>query len=589
MNWRAAMTRLASQRTAAWAGAGPLARILWQFRTELMATAAFSLVANLMMLTPTLYMLQIYDRVMVSRSEVTLLAASAVALLFLGVMAAAEWLRSQLLVRVGVRFDEALHTRVFQALFARALARPSARPADGLQHLLHLRQFLTGPGVLGFLDLPWTPIYIIISWMLHPALGMLSVAFVALFAGMAWWNHRNQAAQARFMREGDKEITGYVQSKLRNIDAVESMGMIKGLRHRWLGMYRSQVVQSETLRVDGVRQQKVHRFIQYTQQSLILAAGAWLVIRGELSMGAMIAANVLMARALQPMQVIASNWRSYFSAREVYVELDQLLGDYPERTGISLSRAPRGRLQLVDLSAKVPGRESPILSGVDLVLQPGELTVVLGASGSGKSTLARCMLGIGPDTSGRVLLDGEPIGAWDRQELGPHLGYLPQDVQLLAGSVAENIARLGPLNPDRVVRAAQAAGIHDLILRLPEGYDTPLDAFAAQLSAGHRQRIGLARALYGDPALVVLDEPNSNLDEAGETALMKAVDHLRESGKTVVAITHRGQLIQAADRLVLLERGRVVQQGSREDVLRHLAAIRNKSTLSTQAPTAQAS
>lgn len=560
---------------------GPLASVLWRFRKELLATAAFSFVANLLMLTPTLYMLQIYDRVMVSLSEFTLLAASALAVLFVAVMAVAEWLRSQLLVRAGAQFDEAINTRVFHALFERALSRPSDQPADGLQHLLQLRQFLTGQGVLAFLDLPWTPLYLLIAWLLHPALGLLSLGFIAVFAALAWWNHRRQAPLAEQARMEGKELGGFVQAKLRNVDAIESMGLLRGLRGHWRQMHRRQLGAQQQLQRQAGRQQMVNRFVQYTQQSLVLGAGAWLVIRGELSIGAMIAANVLMARSLQPVQVIASTWKQYFSARDAYLQLDALLAQHPARTGISLSQAPRGHLRLQGLGASVPGREAPILDGIDLEFRPGELTVILGASGSGKSTLARCLLGIWPGVTGRVLLDGEPIGAWDRQELGAHLGYLPQDVQLLAGSVAENIARLGPLKPDAVVQAAKAAGIHELILRMPEGYDTPLDALAAQLSAGHRQRLGLARAMYGQPALVVLDEPNSNLDDAGEMALLQAIDSLRQASRTVVVVTHRGRLIQAADRLVLLAHGRVQMQGPREEVLRQMAAQRQKPGLAT--------
>ena len=560
----------------------PLTGMIWRFRQELVVVVAFSFVANLLMLTPTLYMLQIFDRVMVSRSEFTLLAASALALLFLLVMAVADSLRSQLLVRAGVRFDEAVHARVFHALFDRALDKSSNNPAQGLQNLQQLRQFLTGPGAQGLLDLPWMPVYIFISWLLHPVLGLISLAFALVIAVLGWWSHYQQAPLAHRQMVCSRETTSYVQSKLRHADAVESMGMLRGLRSRWQELRRKDQAEGHELEKTTSLHKSVQHFVQYTQQSLVLAAGAWLVVRGELSLGAMIAANVLMSRALQPMQVVSSSWKSYFSAREAFVSLNELMEQHPARTGISMSHPPKGLLQLVGVSATAQGREARILDSVDLECKPGELTVILGASGSGKSTLARCMLGIWPGMTGSVLLDGEPIGAWDRQELGPYLGFLPQDVQLMAGSVAENIARLGPLDPDEVVRAAKAAGIHELILRLPAGYDTTLDVFATELSAGHRQRLGLARALYGDPALVLLDEPNSNLDDAGEIALFRALDALRKASRTVVVITHRGRLIQAADRIVLLEGGRVRMQGPRDTVLRHLSELRGKPSLTTK-------
>ena len=563
----------------------PLLRVLWQLRREVLATAALSFAANLLTLTPTLYMLQIYDRVMVSRSELTLLAASAVALFFIAMVAVAEWLRSQLLVRAGVRFDEAVSTRIFHALFERALAQPSNAPADGLQHLLQLRQFLTGPGLLAFLDLPWTPLYVLVAWLLHPLLGGLSLLFVAIFLAMAWWGQRTQSPLAAHAQQQAQALTGHVQARLQHADVVASMGMLSGLRQRWLQLHRHQQRAADTLQQQVHRQQAMQRFVQYSQQSLALATGAWLVIHGELGVGGMIAANVLMSRALQPVQLVASTWKSFFSARHALGELDALLAAHPGRSGVSLPQAPRGRIELSNVSASVPGRQQPILQDIQLVCAPGELTVVLGASGSGKSTLARCLLGLWPGMQGQALLDDVPLAAWDRQALGSHLGYLPQDVQLLAGTVAENIARLGTVDPEQVVQAAQAAGIHELVLRLPQGYETPLDASASQLSAGHRQRIGLARALYGQPALLVLDEPNANLDEAGEAALLKAMDAQRRSGKAVVVITHRGRLIEAADRLVLVEHGRVGLQGPRDQVLRQLAARRRQPLPSTAAPT----
>ncbi len=561
--------------------ASPLLRVLWAFRREVLATVALSFAANLLTLTPTLYMLQIYDRVMVSRSELTLLAASAVALLFIAWIAVAEWLRAQLLVRAGVRLDEALNTRVFHALFERALARPRNEPADGLQHLLELRQFLTGPGILAMLDLPWTPLYVLVAWLLHPLLGALSLLFVAIFVAMAWWGQRAQSPLAARAQQHANALSGHVQSRLQHADVVASMGMLRGLRQRWQQLHHQQQRAADALQQRMRSQQTLHRFVQYSQQALALAAGAWLVLHGELSVGGMIAANVLMSRALQPVQGLASTGKAFFSARHAMRQLDALLTAYPERHGMPLPQAPQGRIELSKVSATAPGRGSAILKDIQLLCRPGELTVILGPSGSGKSTLARCLLGLWPGMQGQVLLDGQALTAWDRQQLGPHLGYLPQDVQLLAGSVAENIARLGTVDPQRVVQAAQAAGIHELILRLPAGYETALDARASPLSAGHRQRIGLARALYGEPALLVLDEPNANLDEAGETALLQAIDAQRRAGKTVVAIGHRGRLIDAADRLVVLERGRIVLQGPREQVLRQLAARRRPTPTST--------
>ncbi|MFM7000396.1 MAG: type I secretion system permease/ATPase [Limnohabitans sp.] len=561
----------------------PLTRILLRFRKELLATLLFSMVSNLLMLTPTLYMLQIYDRVMISRNEMTLLAASLLALLFLLIMLISDWLRSQLLVRFGVRFDQMVHPPIFQAIFESALTQRNANPGEAMGMLLQLRQFLSGHGFLAFLELPWTPVYIGISWLLHPILGWLSLLFVVLFIAMARWIHHQRVNVAGQSENSRRQMTSFLLSRTRHADVISAMGMLKGVRQRWQTLQRANLWLGVRLDRQDVRQHQVQHFVQYAQQSLVLAAGAWLVVRGELSMGSMIAANVMMSRALVPVQTIASSWRSFFQARQAYTHLNTLLSSTDERTGISLPKAPRGRLQLQDFSALVEGRDKPVLDGLNLEFNPGDITVIVGPSGSGKSTLARCLLDIWPLTEGRLLLDGEAVSLWDRQELGRHMGYMPQDVQLMAGTVAENIARMGHVDADKVVQAAQAAAAHDLILHLPQGYDTPLDHVATQLSAGHRQRIALARAIYGEPALVVLDEPNSNLDDAGEAALLQALLALRQAGKTVIVVSHRGNLVQMADRMVCLKDGRIAAQGPRDAVLAQMAEQRRQDNLNSSA------
>jgi ATP-binding cassette subfamily C exporter for protease/lipase len=305
-------------------------------------------------------------------------------------------------------------------------------------------------------------------------------------------------------------------------------------------------------------------------QSLSLGAGALLVIQGELTGGAMIAANVLMNRALAPIDMLVATWRSFITARESFLRLSDLLAEHPERDPALKRARPRGALALEQVSATAPGRPQPILQQVTLALEPGEVLVVLGPSGSGKSTLARVMLGIWGETSGAVRLDGLLIDTWDRDELGPHVGYLPQDIELFDGTIAENIARMGDVDSDQVIAAAKAAGLHDMILRFPKGYDTSMGEAGSLLSGGQRQRVALARALYGQPALVVLDEPNANLDDAGEAALGRAVLALKQAGSTVVLVTHRPGAIGLADKLLVLQDGRVRLFGPRDDVLRAL-------------------
>jgi len=549
----------------------PLGVILREFRGVILGVAIFSLFANLLLLTPTLYMLQVYDRIMISQSGLTLMAISLIALFFYVVMAFSEWARSRILVRAGVRFDDRLNTEVFKANFESALNQGRHKPGEAFNDLTNLRQFLTGNGVFAFFDAPWTPIYIAVSWMLHPILGVISIGFALILLGVGWMGHllsRDSHPQAQ---TASQQVNNFVQSKLRNAEAVHAMGMLESLRGRWLGLYQRQRDITGRFQDHNQRFQALTRFLQYTQQAMVLAAGALLVIEGELTPGAMIAANILMARALQPIQTLVMVWKSFMAARLSYRRLATLLKEHPRRLGLPVPESPRGEILLKDLVATTEGREQPILPGLNALIRPGEVVAILGPSGSGKSTLLRCILGIWPRTQGEVHLDGQPLGNWDRAQLGQHLGYLPQDIELLEGTVAENIARFGAVDAQKVIAAAQAAGVHGMILRFPQGYDMPVGPAGSLLSGGQRQRIGLARALYGDPALVVLDEPNANLDDAGEAALARAIQRLKRQGKTQILVSHRGPLIQFADRVLILYQGRIQAFAPYEKVFARVA------------------
>ncbi len=548
-----------------------LTRALWAFRREFLMVGVFSMVANVLMLSPTLYMLQVFDRVMSSRSELTLLAMSLITLFLFGVMAFAEWMRSRVLVRSGVRLDALLGTRVFNASFDAHLAPSRVSPARSFGDLIQIRQFLTGQGILAFFDTPWTPIYMGVLFILHPMLGFLALFFAAVQGALAWFGHRRTVTPAEDASKASSESAAYLQSKLRNAEVLEPMGMVHNLRPHWARRH------AHAQELQGRAQAITHRitawskFIRYSQQSLALGAGALLVIDGQLSPGGMIAANVLMSRALAPIDMLVGTWRGFIGARSAFRRLEALLAAHPERDPALSRVAPQGALTLRDVVAVAPGRAEPILKGVSVAVSAGTVTVVLGPSGSGKSTLARCMLGIWPDVSGEVLLDGLPIAGWDRNELGPYVGYLPQDVELFEGSIAENIARFGEVSPEKVIAAARSAGLHEMILRFPKGYDTPIGEAGHLLSGGQRQRIGLARAMYGDPVLVVLDEPNANLDDVGEAALVRAVQELKVKGCTVFLITHRPGIVAVADRVLVLRNGVVKADGPRDEVL---AALR---------------
>jgi ATP-binding cassette subfamily C exporter for protease/lipase len=545
----------------------PLSTVMWTFKREFLTVAVFSMVVNLLMLTPTLYMLQVFDRVLLSQSQLTLLVVSLLTLFLFAMMAFGEWARSILLVRTGVKLDQALSQKVFRSSFLSYLNPSESDPAKAFGYLITLRQFMTGNGVFALFDSPWVPIYIAVLFLLHPVLGWVAIGFALVQTSIAWYGHslgkQIQADSAQSQADAQK----FMQSKLRNIEVLSSMGMLAGLFARW------QKLQHKALLQGGSAQQRlgavtaVSKFARYSQQSLNLGVGGWLVIVGEISPGAMIAANVLTTRALAPIDLLVMSWPGFLSSKTAYERLKELMGFQHKGREKTLTDVPLGQLKVEGLTVRVPGRDKPVLNKVDFVALPGTVTVVLGPSGSGKSTLARSMLGIWPEFEGRILLDEQDITQWTRESLGPHLGYLPQDIELFDGTIAENIARIGEVDSEKVIAAAQAAGLHQMILRFPKGYDTRVGQAGSFLSGGQRQRIGLARALYGQPVLVVLDEPNANLDDEGENALLNAVLLLKQQGKTVVLISHRQGVLKVADRLVIMQDGQVVASGPRDGVL----------------------
>lgn len=572
-----------------------ISNALHSLRKECCVLVIFSMTANVLMLAPTLYMLQIYDRVLVSHSEGSLLVISLMILFLFAVMAFAEWARSRLLVRTGVRLDRMLRERVFTAGFARAergggagagAAGGDDNPAQPFSDMTELRQFLTGPGVFAFFDLPWTPVYIAVLFLLHPLLGAVAVVFALVQAALAWLGHQRTVAPVEALAQAQTRAQLYLHGKLRNAEAIEAMGMLHHLRRRW------QLLHARFAERHAAAQGLTHRVVawsksvRYAQQSLSLAAGALLVIDDQLTAGAMIAANVLTTRALAPIDQLVSAWRGFVGARSAFRRLGQLLAEHPPLPAAAGGpRRLRGEVQLSGLCASAPGRSAPILDGIDMRASPGTLTVVLGPSGSGKSTLARVLVGAWPPAGGEYLLDGQPIDAWRQDALGPQLGYLPQDTALFSGSIADNIARFGPIQTDssKVIAAARRAGLHEMVLRFPKGYDTPIGEAGRMLSGGQRQRIGLARALYGDPALLVLDEPNAHLDEIGEAALLDAISDFKARGKTTVMVTHRAGVLALADQVLVMRAGQIQFAGPRDQVFAQMQAARGQPPASLNA------
>lgn len=550
-----------------------LSRTLWLFRREFLVAAIFTAVVNVLMLTPTLYMLQVFDRVMLSQSVVTLVVLTLIMLFFFGVMAFSEWVRSRLLVRTGVKLDCMLSSRIFAATFESHLGQTrGSNPAQAFNDLATLRQFMTGNGFFAFMDAPWSPLYIGVLFLLHPFLGWVSILFAVFIIAMAYVLGRGVQKPLEESSRKALQANEFVRGKLRSADVIESMGMMERLRLQWWRQVEDYFRHDRNASGVAGRAQYLTKFFRYVQQSLTLAAGAILVIRGDLTPAAMIAANFLMGRATQPLDALVSNWRSALSARDAFLRLEALLEGFPSGERSSHTAKPIGHLRVQELQALAEGREEPILKGVTVDFPLGAVIGIIGPSGSGKSTFARCLLGIWPQVKGRVELDGELLDNWDREDLGRHVGYLPQDVELFEGSIAENIARFGKLDSQLVIEACKRAGVHDMILRLPKGYDTPMGRGGGYLSGGQRQRIGLARALYGDPQVVVLDEPNANLDEAGELALMRAVDDMRARGRSVFLITHRKNVVGLTDFLMVLRNGTLLCFGPRQEVMDTLQA-----------------
>ncbi len=527
----------------------------------------FSLFINLLMLAPSLYMLQVYDRVLASRSEFTLLMLTLLIAGLLVVMGALEWVRSQILVRVGARLDALLDARLFSAVFDWSLRRPGSSSAQPLHDLNNLRQFLTGSGLFAFFDAPWVPIYLIVLFLMHPWFGWFAIISALILAGLTVATELSTSKPLAAANAEAMAAANYASSNLRNCEVLEAMGMLPRIRQRWIERHQ-RVMGLQAIASDRAGAlAATSKMLRLLLQSLILGLGALLAVEHIVTPGIMIAASILMGRALAPIDMLIGTWKGFVSARSAYHRLNELLHTVPERPRYLSLPPPTGALSLENIVVVPPGSQTPAVRGVSLSIAAGESVGIIGPSAAGKSTLARAVLGIWPLYAGKVRLDGADIQNCNRDELGPYLGYLPQDIELFDGTVAENIARFGALDPDQVVAAARKAAVHEMILQLPQAYDTRIGEGGAALSGGQRQRIGLARALYGDPMLVVLDEPNSNLDDQGEAALAQALLEMKRLGSTVLIISHRISILQVVDKVLVLREGQAQQFGPRDQVL----------------------
>jgi PrtD family type I secretion system ABC transporter len=539
--------------------------LLQSIKRPLLFVAGFSFLVNLLLLAPALFMLQVFDRVLTSQSQETLLVLLLGMAVALGLMLLLDYLRSRLQGIAGNLTAEQLSPTVAKVMLASSARRTERVPSEGLRDVAALRNLFSAQGLLALFDTPWAIIYVAVIWLAHPWLGMAAAVSSLLMLILALVNDRITRRDIEALQKEAAAATRYLESSMQNAEVVQALGMGDALLGRWRDLNaRVTALQGPTAR-KSVAMAAFTRTTRQSVQVLMQALGAYLVISGEGTPGILVAATILLGRALAPVEQVVGSWRVLAEGRAAFSRLSELLdmaAREPERMTLP---PPSGRLHAQGLVYRPAQSERLILGGVSLSLEPGESLAIIGPSGAGKSTLLRLLTGLWKPTAGVVRLDHVDVAQWPRAQLGPWLGYVPQDVELFAGTVAENIARLGVVDSDMVVRAARRAGVHELILALPQGYDTPVDAMGAVLSPGQRQRIALARALYGDPTLLVLDEPNSNLDGAGELALGEALKSLK-GHVTVVAVTHRSTLVQHMDKMLVLEAGRVQEYGSVAEV-----------------------
>ncbi|HUI15458.1 MAG TPA: type I secretion system permease/ATPase [Xanthobacteraceae bacterium] len=543
--------------------------------------AIFSGVINLLMLSGSLYMLQVYDRVLPSRNVATLVGLSAMVLIAYAFQAYFEAARSRMLSRIGTLFDIALQKRIYLALATLPLrgAKPMAAQQP-LRDLDQIRTFMSGVGPTAFLDMPWIPIFLIALFVFHPAIGLVAILGAVTIIALTVLTERRSRIAARFSMDSAGQRQVFVDATRQNAEIIRGLGMTSRLTERWLEanerFLRQNFVAADVYANIGA----IAKVVRYALQSAVLGMGAYLVIIEQASGGIMIASSIMMGRALAPIEIALSNWKQLVAARQGIDRLRDVLATVaaPAAPAVELPR-PKKDLSLENISVTIPGGAQAVVSNISFRLTAGMGLALLGASAAGKSSLARAIVGIWPPSEGVIRLDGAALDNWDPDELGRHIGYLPQDVALFDGTVAENIARFDThATSDAVLGAARFAGAHEMILSLPNGYATKIGERGSCLSAGQRQRIGLARALFGDPFLVVLDEPNANLDHDGEAALINAIRMLRKNQRIVVMVSHRPETLAALDMAAVLRHGCMVAFAPRDELFARVARSMNANT-----------
>lgn len=536
-------------------------------KPALIAIMVFSFVINLLVLAGPLYMMQVYDRVLASRNLTTLLFLTLILAFCYAVMAALEQVRSQVLIRAGVKFDRAVDADVFRSIQRATLLNPGSGAVQSLRDVDSIRSFYTGPGFIAFLDFPWVPVYIIASFIINFWYGVFVMVASLITLVLAFSNE--WATKSRLDQAQTSAIAAANQAEatFRNSEVLQAMGMVEALRARWSHHHESMLSWQAMASGRAGLLMSLAKFHRTLTQSLVLGLGAFLVLQSQISPGMMIAASIIIGRALQPVEIAIGNWKAFTNMRSAYARVQSLLRQTVRTQDKLALPDPKGHLLLENVVALAPGRQTPVLRAISINIPPGSAIALVGPSAAGKSSLARVMTGIWPALSGSVRFDGSDLDHWNAEDLGKNIGYLPQDVELFSGSIAENIARFSKSSDEKIIEAAMLAGVHEMIQKMPDGYNTQIGEGGQALSGGQRQRIGLARALFGLPSVIVLDEPNANLDAAGEHALMEAFVALKKHNRTIVVVTHKMNILSSVDFIVSMKDGQIESAGPRDEVL----------------------
>ena len=549
----------------------PLNQALLTVRPAILIAVFFSMFINILALVSPIYMLQVYDRVLTSRNSLTLLFITVIVVFLFVVYAALEVLRTQVLVRAGIKFDSGLSAPTFRSVLDGTLLRRGG-DSQAFRDMDGVRDFITGAGLITFCDAPWIPIFLVVAFILHPFFGVLAIISGAIIFGLAIAN--DYATRVPLQRATMSAIGAQndVAATLRNSEVMRAMGMWRGLQSRWQVRRDDLIAWQASASDRGGTIMAAIKFVRQAVQTLILGGGAYLAITGKISPGAMIAASILVGRCLAPIESAVGQWKSFVNARGSWDRLQKMFRDNGDAAEKMLLPEPKGRILVEAASIVPPGSSKPTVLNASFLLEAGTTLGIIGASAAGKSSLVRGLVGVWPLVNGAIRIDGFELRQWDPLQLGQHVGYLPQDVELFSGTVAQNIARFTEFESEDVIEAAQIAGVHEIIQTLPHGYQTQIGDGGAALSGGQRQRVALARTIFRKPALIVLDEPNANLDSEGELALSRAISHMKALGRTIIFVTHKTNLLAFADKIMLLQNGSITQLGDRDDVLSRLIA-----------------